>query len=186
MPTNSTEKNPSIYVGTYKKYNEGSLFGKWVDLTEFSDKDEFYEACKELHSDEDEPEFMFQDWEFINKHFISESHLSDSIFSYLNKLQEIECGERKEAFETYLKYFQNIKNDNFDFEEAFDDFEERYQGYYDGSNPESDFTYQLVEDTGLLNSIPETIQTYFDYDKYQRDLFISDYTEYHGHIFCNN
>ena len=41
-----------IYVGTYAKYNDGSIEGKWFDLSDFSDKDEFYEACKELHADE--------------------------------------------------------------------------------------------------------------------------------------
>lgn len=46
----------AIYVGTYAKYNAGSLFGKWFDLSDFADKDEFLEACKELHKDEDDPE----------------------------------------------------------------------------------------------------------------------------------
>lgn len=52
---------PSIYVGTYHKYNCGSIAGKWLNLTEYSSKEEFYEACKELHSDEEDAEFMFQD-----------------------------------------------------------------------------------------------------------------------------
>ncbi|WP_260264062.1 antirestriction protein ArdA [Elizabethkingia ursingii] len=52
-----------IYVGTYKKYNEGSLFGKWLSLSDYSDYDELLEAMKELHKDEDDPEFMFQDYE---------------------------------------------------------------------------------------------------------------------------
>lgn len=26
---------PSVYVGTYRKYNNGSLFGEWVDLDKF-------------------------------------------------------------------------------------------------------------------------------------------------------
>ena len=60
-----------ICVGTYKKYNEGSLFGKWLTLSDYSDKKEFYEACKELHSDEEDAEFMFQDWEYIPKGLIS-------------------------------------------------------------------------------------------------------------------
>ena len=34
----------AIYVGTYAKYNAGSLFGKWFDLSDFADKDEFLEA----------------------------------------------------------------------------------------------------------------------------------------------
>lgn len=176
MSAQTSTGTPSIYVGTYAKYNNGSLFGEWLNLTDYSDKDEFYEACKELHADEDDPEFMFQSWENINDHFISESHISDSFFAYMNKIEEIENTERKQGFETYLKFFQNIQDKNFDLEEAFDDFEGRYQGYYDGSNPESDFTYQLVEDTGFLNGVPESIQSYFDYDKYQVDLFIGDYT----------
>lgn len=35
-----------VYVGTYNKYNNGSLFGKWLDLSDYSDKDEFLEACR--------------------------------------------------------------------------------------------------------------------------------------------
>ena len=27
--------NPSAYVGTYAKYNDGSLAGLWIDLTTF-------------------------------------------------------------------------------------------------------------------------------------------------------
>ena len=41
-----------VYVGTYNKYNSGSLFGKWLDLSDYSDKDEFMEACRELHKDD--------------------------------------------------------------------------------------------------------------------------------------
>lgn len=38
-----------VYVGTYAKYNNGSLFGAWLDLSDYSDKEEFYEACREPH-----------------------------------------------------------------------------------------------------------------------------------------
>lgn len=54
-----------VYVGTYAKYNNGSLFGKWLDLSDYSDKEEFIEACWELHKDEEDPELMFQDYENI-------------------------------------------------------------------------------------------------------------------------
>ena len=36
-----------VYVGTYAKYNNGSLSGAWLDLSDYSDKEEFYEACPE-------------------------------------------------------------------------------------------------------------------------------------------
>ncbi|WP_063163822.1 antirestriction protein ArdA, partial [Enterobacter hormaechei] len=64
---------PAIYVGTYHKYNCGSLYGKWFDLTDFDDKAEFLEACNELHANESDPELMFQDWEGIPSAFASES-----------------------------------------------------------------------------------------------------------------
>ena len=31
----------SVYVGTYAKYNNGSLSGAWLDLSDYSDKEEF-------------------------------------------------------------------------------------------------------------------------------------------------
>ncbi|HIC2034306.1 TPA: antirestriction protein ArdA, partial [Klebsiella pneumoniae] len=64
---------PAVYVGTYHQYNGGSIFGKWFDLTDFDDEDEFYDACRALHAAEDDPEFMFQDWEGIPSQFASES-----------------------------------------------------------------------------------------------------------------
>jgi hypothetical protein len=29
--------HPAVYVGTYAKYNDGSLFGMWVDLVKCGD-----------------------------------------------------------------------------------------------------------------------------------------------------
>ena len=53
-----------IYVGTYAKYNNGSLQGEWVELSDFYDLDGFMERCSEIHEDEEEPEYMFQAWEY--------------------------------------------------------------------------------------------------------------------------
>ena len=54
---------PRVYVGTYKKYNEGSLKGGWVTLTDYPSYDAFMEACFKLHKDERDPELMIQDCE---------------------------------------------------------------------------------------------------------------------------
>ena len=53
----------SVYVGTYKKYNEGNIFGEWLTLGDYINYEEFIKACKDLHEDEEFPELMFQDWE---------------------------------------------------------------------------------------------------------------------------
>ena len=62
-----------IYVGSYGKYNSGNLCGAWLDLSDYSNKGEFYNACRELHKDENDPEFMFQDWEngrYLQKYIV--------------------------------------------------------------------------------------------------------------------
>ena len=46
---------PSVYVGTYSKYNRDSIGGAWLDLKDYGDKDEFMKACQELHADEYDP-----------------------------------------------------------------------------------------------------------------------------------
>ena len=52
-----------VYVGTYHKYNEGNLYGKWVDLSDFSTYADFLAYCRAIHSNERDPEFMIQDCE---------------------------------------------------------------------------------------------------------------------------
>ena len=51
---------PRIYVGTYKKYTEGSLKGAWLDLEDYNNKEQFLKACYQLHDDEDDPELMLR------------------------------------------------------------------------------------------------------------------------------
>lgn len=52
---------PKVYVGTYKKYNEGSLKGGWITLTDCKNYEAFLTACRQLHKDEHDPELMIQD-----------------------------------------------------------------------------------------------------------------------------
>ena len=72
-----------VYVGTYHKYASGSIKGAWLDLDDYSDRTEFYEACKQLHADEDDPEFMFQDWESIPKGMIGESWIDEAVWEFM-------------------------------------------------------------------------------------------------------
>lgn len=81
MTTESTAAR--IYVGTYAKYNAGSIKGAWLDLEDYADKDAFLTACAELHADEADPEFMFQDMEGIPDGMAGESFVSDELFDWL-------------------------------------------------------------------------------------------------------
>lgn len=52
---------PKVYVGTYKKYNEGNLKGGWLTLTDYKSYAAFLTACRNLHKDERDAELMIQD-----------------------------------------------------------------------------------------------------------------------------
>jgi len=55
--------NPRVYVGTYKKYNNGSIAGGWVSLRDCKDYRQFLSKCRALHRGERDPEYMIQDTE---------------------------------------------------------------------------------------------------------------------------
>ncbi|MDX3917018.1 MAG: antirestriction protein ArdA [Pseudosphingobacterium sp.] len=167
-----------IYVGTYAKYNNGSLFGEWLTLSDYSDSDEFMEACLELHSDEDDPELMFQDWENIPSGLITESSLSENIFEIIEALSNLDNG-KLEAFEVWLNYTSHDMSKE-DIDSLISSFEEDWQGQF---NSEEDFAYYIIDE---YYDLPEFAKTYFDYEKYARDLFIGDYWFEDGHVFRNS
>lgn len=159
---------PRIYVGTYAKYNNGSIKGEWLDLDDYADKDDFTQACLELHEDEDDPELMFQDWEGVPDYFISESHINPEFWDYMSSDRD------EDAKVAYMALFDEWNED---------DFDERYSGQYDSF---TDLAEQLLDDTGELEAIPENLRYYFDYEKYGRDLQLGgDFCEHDGHYFRN-
>jgi len=81
-----------VYVGTYSKYNDGNLFGKWLTLSDYLDKDDYYDACEELHDDEEDPVFMFHDYEAPDylKVFIIESGIDHDLWDVAEALEDID------------------------------------------------------------------------------------------------
>ncbi len=160
-----------IYVGTYAKYNNGNLFGEWLDLGDYSDKDEFIAACRALHEDEEDPELMFQDTEDIPDELVSESHVSPECWELLEAYDEHD----EDAVKAYCHCFGEWNKR---------DFENKYRGEYDSW---ADLAEQLLDETGELNEIPERLRGYFDYEAYGRDLRLGgDFCEHDGHYFWNN
>lgn len=156
-----------VYVGTYKKYNEGSIFGKWLKLSDYFDLDEFYDACKELHNDEDDAEYMFQDWEYIPDGLIGESWISESLFELINKIDQIQDAESFLSFLDFSSY--NIEDEELDY--LLSKFHDNYLGKY---VCQESFVEQLAGE-GVFGTLSEFMQSYIDYDKLAQDLFLTDY-----------
>ena len=168
-------QDAQIYVGTYAKYNDGSLFGKWMQLSDYSDLEEFYDACKELHKDEEDPELMFQDWEEIPEGLIGECWLSENFFDLRDAMDSLK-DDQPEAFMMWCNHGSyDISSE--DAHSLLSKFKDEYQGKYDS---EEDFAYQYVEN---CYDLPEFAKTYFDYEKFAQELFSTDYYFEDGYVF---
>ena len=156
-----------LYVGTYAKYNNASIAGAWLDLTDYSSAEDFYLACAELHKDESDPEFMFQDYEGFHKSLYDESGNIDAIYEYLT-----EC----------LSLSQDIIDAGLDCDIPLFSIESAYYGQYES---DLDFAYNFINDTCFLSDIPESIIRYFDYESFSKDLTY-DFSSSNGYYFSNN
>jgi antirestriction protein len=169
------ENAPKIYVGTHGQYNSGSLFGKWFDLTDYADLKDFLQDCYEFHRNELDPELMFQDWESIPDFLISECSLHKEAFA------TGEMGdETAEAFEIYCKQINHWPSNGYELENQLESFQESYRGFFGGSmkDPELEYVYQYVEETGLPSGVPASLERYFDYEAFAKDLFLEGYSEF--------
>lgn len=165
----STTSSPRIYVGTYAKYNSGSIAGAWLDLDDYGDKDEFYAACRELHNDEADPELMFQDWEGIPDRFISESGLDAEYWDYIETI---------ESSHLDAEVFAAAE----DCEIPYESVEDAYQGEY---SSDEEFAQEFAESCGLVNDDATWPSNYIDWERAARDLMY-DYSTSNGHYFSIN
>lgn len=154
---NATTTRAAVYVGTYAKYNNGSIDGAWLDLEDYSDKETFIAACQELHKDEADPELMFQDWEGIPDGMISESHIDSEVFSWL----DLDDDDR----EILAAYRDNIDQSG--------DIDQAREAYSGRASSKEDFAEELFRD---CYTIPKELENYIDWSNVVRDLECGDYT----------
>lgn len=168
----------AIYVGTYAKYNSGSIEGEWLNLSDYGSREEFYEACAELHSDEEDPEYMFQDYENIPKSLISESWMSENIFEVRDAIENLNEVERM----AFMIWCDNGHRDiaKEDAEDLLNSFHDDFIGHY-GSD--EDFAWEIAEEHP---EISDFAMQYLDIEAYARDLFTGDYWSHDGYVFYNS
>ena len=167
-----------IYVGTYRKYNESSIFGAWLNLSDYFDFEELENAMRELHKDEEEPEFMLQDYEcsqfFINQNLICEGYLSREIYEIAEKIEDSNLDFHIiEAFTDCFGQFTDI-------DDLLEKVSENYYGSYDS---DEDFAESFLNEVG---AIPENFPNYvyIDWRRTARDLMF-DFSSSGNYYFRN-
>tara|TARA_B100001059_G_C17450062_1_gene386987 strand:+ start:57 stop:611 length:555 start_codon:yes stop_codon:yes gene_type:complete len=169
--------NVQIYVGTYFKYNNGSVEGAWPDLKDYSNYEELSEAMRELHKDEEDPEFMFQDYEcseiFNDLKLISESYISKDIYEVIEAIEN--SYHEEEVITAFIYCYGNGCNDIHD---VLNKVCECYCGEF---SDDIDFTEQLLADTGCLSmDLPSYV--HIDWGRTAQDIMM-DYVTYNHHYF---
>ena len=157
--------NPSVYVGTYAKYNNGDLTGEWVDLTRFANKEEFLRYCHELHNDESDPEFMFQDYEGFPEKYYSESSIDEKVWDYIKK-----CDEYDQSL------VDAVIDNGYDLDKVDDAI------IYPNCLDMTDVAREYIDEIGGPEALgKDTYERYFDYDAFGRDMsFDGDFFSYDG------
>lgn len=165
-----------IYVGTYGKYNGGSLEGKWLELP--MNEEELQEELEKIGEGEDDPEYMIEDFEIDNGIYFKISETED-----LNVLNELAEGLENlsdyeiEILNAYLDEGESIKK-------ALDKVQNRDGFYIEGDTDEDLACNYINEVYGGVEALDrETLERYFDFEGFGRDLAFDAIKTENGYLF---
>lgn len=174
---------PQAFVTTYAIGNEkGFAVGKWFDLTEYADKNDFIDAAtkyaKEVLGDED-PELCFSDYECdpLFKDMISECHIDEDLWEAIDVADDYDL----DMVAAYIAHMGTKGS----FEETCQAAEDAYRGQYDDVN---DYAWEYLEDAGYVgkhSELPDIIANNIDIDGVaewlMQDMFYDDGYLFYAH-----
>lgn len=143
-----------MYIANLGKYNEGELVGAW-----FTPPIDFDEVKERIGLND---EYAIHDYELP---FEIEEYTD---FEEINRLCSLVEELEGEGFGDVIDDL--LKGSGYSLEELV---ENKYDiVYYPDCDSMADVAYHLVNETGMLDGIPDDITRYFDYEAYGRDLDI--------------
>lgn len=151
-----------IYLTNLGKYNEGILQGEWVELP--VSQDELKEVFKRIGINEQYEEYFITDYE-CDFYEVGEYENLDTLNEIAEKLNELE-----EEESTVAKAL--MSECGYTLDEAIEKVNNGDYRIYSECNDMTDVAYEVVEECGYLNNVPENVARYFDYEAFGRDLGI--------------
>lgn len=152
----------NIYLTNLGKYNEGQLIGEWVELP--VSKEELQKVFEHIGINEEYEEYFITDYE-CDFYEIGEYENLDTLNEIAERIEELDEEESKvaKALMSELGYT---------LDEAIDKVNSGDYRMYSDCDSMTDIAYQVVEECGYLNNVPDTVARYFDYEAFGRDLGI--------------
>ena len=148
----TTNYSPKIYIACLASYNNGILYGNWIDANQ--DADVLSTEIKEILAKspmENAEEWAIHDYDDFDGINLSEYESLENISAIAQNI--IEHGS---LFTETYKYTNNI-------DDTIQMIEDRFMGIYDSVT-------DYLEETTELSEVPEHLRYYIDFELMARDL----------------
>ena len=151
--TNNYE--PKIYIACLASYNNGILYGKWIDANQ--DASDLEEEISEVLAGS--PMANAEEWAIHDYDDFDDLRLSE--YESLETISQVaeNIVERGELFIEAYKYTNSI-------DETIEMLNDRFIGYYDS-------IVDYVEETTDISTVPQHLQYYIDFESLARDIELS-------------
>lgn len=148
-----------IYLTNLGKYNEGYLVGEWVTLP--VDDDELEEVKKRIGINE-----YYEEW-FITDYESDIDGVEVNEYSDIEELNEI-AEMLEELDDADIEVIGALMSEGYSFDEAIDKKDDVII-FVDCEDME-DVARKYIEETGMLDDVPEHLANYFNYESFGRDM----------------
>lgn len=148
-----------IYLTNLGKYNEGELVGEWVELP--ATEEELEAVMERIGINEEYEEYFITDYE---------SDVPGVRVGEYDNLDDLnEMAETLADLDDYdLEIIGAFLSEGYTLEEALDQKDDVM--VFSDCHDMTDVAYAYIEETGMLDSVPDNIARYFDYEAFGRDM----------------
>lgn len=95
-----------VAVTTQKEIDNDTHAGDWFRLSDYGDKEEFYNACRSCFEDEKEPIFKYPGWENIPDILINREWFCPNFFEIRDAMERLDESET-EYFMDWCEYHRH-------------------------------------------------------------------------------
>lgn len=181
-PSSAKQRGPRIYVASLSDYNAGRLHGVWLEATDIDSVCVGVAAMVKASAAERAEEYAIHDFEGFSRYLPSE-------FAELELVCAIGAAivEHGTIITGYLEHV-GFPTDAEQLPALLASFSESYQGAYESLE---DWAEQYLQDTGLLEQVPESFRGYLDFESWADDAELSGEIfsvalENQTHVFSNH
>jgi antirestriction protein len=167
--SSAPKRIPRIYVASLSDYNAGRLHGVWLEATDIQRVRSGVAAMLKASPGGNAEEYAVHDFEGFSRYLPSESADLELVCAIGAAI--VEHGM---VFTAYLEHIAFL-TDAERVPELVAGFTDSYQGAYEGVE---DWAEQYLEDTGLLQHVPQSLRGYLDLESWADDV------ELNGDVFA--